>query len=223
MRSVIPFAVLAVAAACSSSPRATPRGGTPTPATSAPRDTARDTARDTTPGDGGSSAAALAGRRESLRATVGAAELQLSYGRPSMQGRKVFGALVPFGQVWRLGADAATSLTTTKDLVVGGYDVPAGSYTLYAIPVQTVSSPCGASTTTAVTGQAWSLVVNRQTGQAGTEYDEKQDLVRIPMRVSTLGAPIEQLSIAVLPKDETTGTLSVTWETTKAEVGFRVK
>jgi DUF2911 family protein len=134
---------------------------------------------------------------------------------------------VPLGKVWRAGANAATSFVTTKDLVVGGYDVPAGSYTLYAIPVQTIASPCGGGSTSSAqggtAGQAWQLVINKQTGQWGTEYHQEQDLIRIPMKVSTLGAPLEQFEIKVTPREEGTGALSLAWETTKAEVGVRVK
>jgi hypothetical protein len=153
--------------------------------------------------------------------------LTVNYGRPSRRGRKIFGDVVPFGKVWRAGANAATSFVTTKDLVVGGYDVPAGRYTLYAIPVQTVASPCaGGSTASAqagAAGQAWQLVINKQTGQWGTEYNQDQDLIRIPMKVSTLGAPVEQLAIEVTPRPDGTGVFSLAWETTKAEVGVRVK
>ena len=85
-----------------------------------------------------------------------------------MRDRKIFGGLVPYGQVWRTGANSATSLKTDVDLTIGGAPVPAGSYTLYTIPTET----------------GWKLIINKQTGQWGTDYDEKQDLARVDMKVT---------------------------------------
>ena len=85
-----------------------------------------------------------------------------------MRDRKIFGELVPYGQVWRTGANAATSLKTDVDLTIGGASVPAGSYTLYSIPEE----------------KKWKLIINKETGQWGTKYDEKQDLARVDMKVS---------------------------------------
>ena len=85
-----------------------------------------------------------------------------------MRGRKIFGGLVPYDQVWRTGANAATSLKTDVDLTIGGANVPAGSYTLYTLPGM----------------NSWKLIINKQTGQWGTEYSEGQDLARVDMKVS---------------------------------------
>jgi hypothetical protein len=102
---------------------------------------------------------------------VGAAQVLVDYSRPSARGRTVWGgALVPYGQVWRTGANAATQLVTSADLTIGGAAVPAGTYTLFTLP-------------TADGGQ---LIVNKKTGEWGTEYDAAQDLVRIPLRASAL-------------------------------------
>ena len=76
------------------------------------------------------------------------------------------GGLVPYGQVWRTGANAATTLVTPRDLRIGDTPVPAGTYTLYTLPGES----------------EWQLIINRQTGQWGTEYDQAQDLARIPMQ-----------------------------------------
>ena len=94
--------------------------------------------------------------------------ITIDYSRPSAKGRQVFGGLVPYGKEWRTGANEATTFVTTTDLMVGDKHVPAGNYTLYTIPNQ----------------QQWTLIINKQTGQWGTVYDEKQDLVRVPMKVS---------------------------------------
>src|SRR5271166_473358 len=99
----------------------------------------------------------------------------IQYSRPSMRGRKILGGLVPYDEVWRTGANAATSLKTNVDLNIGGASVPAGSYTLYSLP--------GAN--------AWKLIINKQTGQWGTEYSQSQDLARVDMKVGQLPSALE--------------------------------
>jgi hypothetical protein len=137
-------------------------------------------------------------RRDTVRATVLGAEIQIDYGRPQLRGRTALGALVPWNAVWRTGANAATGFTTTGDLVVGGVDVPAGSYTLYTLP-----APAGAE-----------LIVNRQTGQWGTEYDPGLDLARIPLAQRSLREPVEAFTIAI---DSANGSavLRLAWERTE--------
>jgi hypothetical protein len=106
-----------------------------------------------------------ASARDTTRATIGPATVLVDYGRPAKRGREIWGALVPFDTTWRLGANAATTLRTDRDLEIGGATVPAGTYTMFLLP----------SRGTAL------LIVNRQTGQWGTAYDATQDLARIPM------------------------------------------
>jgi hypothetical protein len=121
---------------------------------------------------------------DSAKSTVGTAQVAVVYSRPSVRGRTVWGgSLVPYGQIWRTGANAATMLRTSADLMIGGTRVPAGTYTLFTMP--------GADVT--------QLVINKQTGQWGTEYRAEQDLVRVPLTVTRLSAPVEQFTIAVEP------------------------
>jgi len=129
----------------------------------------------------------------------------VDYGRPSARGRRIMGGLVPFGRVWRTGANAATTLVTDVDLRIGNATVPRGTYTLYTIP-----SPGG-----------WTLIVNRQTGQWGTQYEPARDLVRIPMQVTTLREPVEQFTIALERGRGGAHTLALQWERTRATVPFR--
>lgn len=171
----------------------------------------------TTATDGGAVAAAPAAQparpaqaspRDTTRATVGQAELLVDYGRPSVRGRTVWsGTLVPDGQVWRLGANAATHLRTSRDLVLGGTAVPAGTYTLYLL-----GDP-----------QRPQLIINRQTGQWGTNYDQGRDLGRVPMTVTTLAQPVEQLTIAIEPSGASAGSLMVRWADRQLAVPFTVK
>jgi hypothetical protein len=121
---------------------------------------------------------------DSLKAAVGAAQVAVVYSRPSVRGRSVWGGtLVPYGQVWRTGANAATAFRTSADLMIGGTRVPAGSYTLFTLP----------------TAERAELVISKQTGQWGTEYKPDQDLARVPLAMSALSAPVEQFTIAVEP------------------------
>lgn len=121
----------------------------------------------------------------------------INYSAPSKRGRPIMGKLVPYGQVWRTGANAATTLTTTTDLMVGSLHVPAGKYTLFTIPGE----------------KEWTLIVNKQTGQWGTAYDQKQDLGRVKMTVTPVKTPVEQFLIGLDGK-----ALTLTWETTQASV-----
>lgn len=127
---------------------------------------------------------------------VGTGQVQVEYSRPFAKGRKVFGGLVPWGKVWRTGANAATTLKTNVDLTLGDVVVPKGTYTLYTLPGE----------------KAWKLIVNRQTGQWGTEYDPKMDLARVGMKVETRADTLEAFTISLLPEDAFRGSLRISWE-----------
>ena len=144
--------------------------------------------------------------RDTIRASVGGAQLTIDYGRPSKRGRTVFGDVVPWGTVWRTGANAATQIRTDKTLELGGVLLPAGFYTLWTIP-----TPSG-----------WSLVVNGETGQWGTEHKDDRDLFRLPMQVTSLPQPVETFTIGVTPSGQG-GTLSLEWDTTRASIPFTVR
>jgi hypothetical protein len=129
-------------------------------------------------------------------ATVKGKKITVDYSAPSKRGRTILGELVPYGKVWRTGANAATTLTTEADLMIGSLHVPAGKYTLFTIPGE----------------KEWTLIVNKQTGQWGTNYDEKQDLGRVKLTVVPVQKPVETFNIAV------GDTLALTWDNTKAWV-----
>ena len=145
--------------------------------------------------------------RDTANATVGGAELMVDYSRPSRRGRTVFPNVVPWGEVWRTGANAATQLRTSRDLVIGGTAVPAGSYTLWTIP-----GPDG-----------WQLIINKQTGQWGTVYDAAQDLARVPMTSSGAATPIEQFTISISPAAGDTAELAMAWGSVRATVPITVR
>jgi DUF2911 family protein len=138
---------------------------------------------------------------DSVKATVAGATMAVRYSRPSTRGRVIFGAVVPWNQVWRTGANQATEFETSADVSVAGTTVPAGKYTLWTIP-----SPRG-----------WKLVVNKNTGQWGTDYDAKHDLARLDMHVEALAQPVERFTIAIEPSGNG-GLLKLEWERTRASV-----
>ena len=130
------------------------------------------------------------------------------YSSPRAKGRKIFGGLVPYGQVWRAGANEATTITTDTALTVGGKTVPAGTYTLFTIP----------------NADRWTLIISKKTKNDkggplwGTDYPgEGQDLARTDMKVSSLPAPVENFTIA-LDKVGNGALLRMDWETTRASV-----
>ena len=134
---------------------------------------------------------------ETVNATVGDAKITIVYGRPytkdpkSGEKRKIWGGLVPYGKVWRMGADEATLFTTDKEVSIGGTSIAAGTYSLYLWPEE---------------GGA-KLIVNKQTGQWGTKYDQSQDLVRIDMKKEAADKAVDQFTVAI---DK--GLLKLMWE-----------
>ena len=143
---------------------------------------------------------------DTARASVAGAALSVRYSRPSTRGRVIFGNVVPWNQVWRTGANQATVLETSADLTVAGTAVPAGKYSLWTIP-----GPAG-----------WKLIVNKNTGQWGTDYDAQYDLARLDMKVEPLRQPVEQFTIAIEPKGKG-GMLKLEWEKTRASISFSTK
>jgi hypothetical protein len=152
----------------------------------------------------------VASPADSVRVTLGDAKLAINYSRPARRGRVLLGNLVPVdGSVWRTGANAATVFTTSATLDIGGTTVPAGSYTLWTVPSRT---------------GGWQLVINKQTGQWGTDYDAKQDFARIPMTVNTAAANgPEHFLISIEPTGATTGRLRMTWSDIDVSVPLTVK
>ncbi len=149
----------------------------------------------------------VASPRDSTELRLRGKRIAANYGRPSRRGRKIMGAVVPYGEVWRTGANEATSFVTEADLVVGGVDVPRGEYTLYSLPSQTT----------------WKLIVNKQTGQRGTEYDRALDLARINLRKQSLKTTVERFTISLEKTGDESGVLKLVWENTLLSVNFAVK
>ena len=145
---------------------------------------------------------AIASPRDTAHATIGGAHVTVDYGRPSKRGRDIFGGLVPYGQVWRTGANMATTLVTDKDLMIGTLSVPAGSYTLFTMP----------------SASGWQLIVNKENGQWGLTYHPEYDLGQTPMTVSSAKTPVEKFMI-----DFSNGMLRLQWDTTVVQVAVTEK
>jgi len=130
--------------------------------------------------------------------------ITVDYSSPRMKGRKIFGDLVPNGEVWRTGANEATTLVTNTDLTVEGKTVPAGNYTIFTVP-----NP-----------DKWTLIINKKTGEWGIPYKyESDELARVDMKVSKTSAPVENFTIA-FDQSGKACTMNLSWENTKASVKF---
>jgi len=143
---------------------------------------------------------------DTVRATIGGANLAVAYSRPLKRGRVIFGNVVPWNQVWRTGANAATVFTTDKDLVFGTTVVPAGKYTLWTLP-----TPTGAK-----------LIFNSETGQWGTDYHSAKDFASVALTAKQVSPPVEQFVIGVVPQGSG-GLLRFSWDDKEYAVPFRVK
>ena len=144
-------------------------------------------------------------------ATIGGKTITITYCAPSMKGRHIFGgadALQPDNTVWRMGADSATSLHTDADLTFGSVNVPKGDYTLFV----NLADP-----------DNWELIVNKQTGQSGLDYDAKQDLGRVKMTMSKPKALVEQLVYTLTHAGGNKVKLQLAWENHEGSVTATVK
>jgi Protein of unknown function (DUF2911) len=133
--------------------------------------------------------------RDTVHAQIGNTQFTVDYSRPLMRGRKLLGDVLPYDHVWRTGANAATQFTTSAALNLAGMQVPAGTYTLWTVPHM---------------GGA-DLVVNRQTGQWGTEYNGSHNLGIAKMATGASAAPVEEFTISIIPGDARHGTLVMEW------------
>ena len=133
--------------------------------------------------------------------TLAGQTLTINYNAPSMRGREIFGGLVPYDQVWRTGANPATTLITPVSLHIGNLLVPAGTYTIYTLPSR----------------KNWMLIVNQQTKQWGTEYHQERDLGRVEMKEKTIPAQ-ELMSISFDDIKQDSAELHIRWATSDESV-----
>ena len=133
--------------------------------------------------------------------------IKTDYSSPRMKGRKIYGDLVPYGEVWRTGANEATTFVTNADLEIGGKNVPAGSYTIFTVPNR----------------DKWTLIINKKTGEWGIPYKyENDELARVDMKVSKLPSPVEDFTISY-EKSGNGCVMNIDWDTTRASVDIAAK
>ena len=155
---------------------------------------------------------------ETITATIDGDEMKLVYGRPytkkpgTSEVRKIWGGLVPYGRVWRTGADEATLLTTAQPIEIGGYSLAAGTYSLFTLPNEDGTAK---------------LIINKKTGQWGIPYKEDSEkaneLARVDLKKSALDKPVDQFTMAIEPASGGGGVLKMMWEETQYSVPFSVK
>ena len=144
---------------------------------------------------------------ESTKGTVDGAALSIVYGRPSMRGRKIFGSLVPYDQIWCPGADQCTTLSTDRNLQFAGVMLPAGEYSLWMLP----------------TDKTWTLIFNKDARAFHTQHPRRGDVGKIDLQKQTLPSPVEQLTFAVEQnRSGPGGGVAMSWETTRVVAPFTV-
>lgn len=151
---------------------------------------------------------------ETISSVIDGNRVTITYGRPytkdpkSGEARVIWGTLVPFGKVWRTGSDEATVLITQKAIVFGETTVPAGAYTLFTLPNEDGTAK---------------LIINKQVGQWGTQYDEKQDLARVDLKKESSEKSADQFTISVGKNPAGGGIIKLAWEKTEYSVPFTVQ
>lgn len=132
--------------------------------------------------------------------TINGAKITIKYSSPAVKGRKIFGGLLPYDQVWRAGANEATVFTTDKKIMVGGKPLDAGSYSIYAIPGTKV----------------WKVIFNSETGQWGTKHDAAKDLLTVSTMAVKTPALVERLKYEITPKG-----IVLIWENVSVPVAIK--
>jgi hypothetical protein len=142
-----------------------------------------------------------------LKQRVGLTDIEVVYSRPGVKGRAIFGSLVPYGQVWRTGANNATKITFSTPVKLNGTEIAAGSYSLYSIPGES----------------EWTIIINKNVGQSGTQYDEKADVARFKAVPVTLTRPMETFVIEFTDIRDESARLNLVWDKTLVPVEFEVE
>lgn len=143
----------------------------------------------------------------SIKQRVGITDIEIEYSRPSMKKREVFGKLVPYDQVWRTGANAATKITFSTPVIFDRVTVPAGTYGLYTIPNK----------------DEWTLILNKDSAQWGSySYKQENDVARVRVKPQKLSEPVETLSIEVTDIRADGATITVEWDETRVPFKFTV-
>jgi Protein of unknown function (DUF2911) len=142
-----------------------------------------------------------------LKQRVGVTDITVEYSRPSMKGREIFGNVVPFGKVWRTGANAATKITFSTDVKLNGTKVPAGAYALYTIPDES----------------EWTIILNKGVGKSGTQYDEKEDVVRFKTNPTDFPGNLETFTIEFNHIRDESAVMNLVWDKTVVPIKMDIE
>src|ERR1035437_393116 len=134
-------------------------------------------------------------------------DVEIVYSRPGVKGRTIFGGLVPYGQVWRTGANNATKITFSTAVKLNGAGIPAGSYSLFTIPGE----------------NEWTIIINKNVGQSGLQYDEQADVVRFKVTPVKLAETIETFAIEINHITDESAVLNLVWEKTVVPIKLEVE
>jgi len=144
--------------------------------------------------------------RDTARLVLGDKKIEVDYWRPYRRNRQIFGAVVPWDRIWRTGANNATQLRSDEDLEFAGNKLTSGKYSIWTYPTE----------------NGWQLIFNKKADTWGTEYDSTANFFRVPMNVEKTTAPVEVLTISLIPENNDTARLLVEWEYYKAWADFKI-
>ncbi len=137
---------------------------------------------------------------------LGLGKVSVTYSRPSVKGRKIFGGLVPFGEVWRTGANSATAITFSEDAIIEGNEVPAGAYELFCIPEK----------------DEWTIILNKAVGQWGAfTYDQSKDVIRFKVKAGTVPQKQEAFTVQFTNPTSKSSELNLVWDHTSATIQLK--
>src|SRR5277367_2668359 len=142
-----------------------------------------------------------------LKQRVGLTDVQIDYSRPNIKGREIFGSLVPYGQVWRTGANQATKIVFSTPVKLNGTEIPAGTYALMTIPGK----------------DEWTIIINKGSEQWGAyKYDEKADVARFKAKPITLEKPVDSFTIGVNKIGDDSSVIDIVWDKTDVPIKLQV-
>lgn len=142
-----------------------------------------------------------------IKQRVGLTDIEVAYSRPGKKGREIFGGIVPYGVVWRTGANQATKLTFSTPVKLDGHEIPAGTYSLFTIPGE----------------NEWTIIINKNPQQWGAfQYNSNQDLVRFPVKPLNMGESIETFTIEFNRIRDESAVLNLVWDKTVVPIPIEV-
>jgi hypothetical protein len=137
----------------------------------------------------------------SITQAVGVSDISIEYSRPGIKGRQIFGELVPFGKVWRTGANASTKLKFSTDVTLEGHKIPAGEYALYTVPGK----------------QEWKIIINKKLDSA-QNHDKTEDLLSFKVNPKMMPLAVERFTIEIADITDTTANISLMWAQTRIDI-----